>query len=356
MAETVARHANEASERSGMSRILVIDDDAVDRLAVRRAIGKSGLAGGELHEATDLSTALAAFDEHGGGRGDAFDCVLLDYSLAGETGLDVLNAIRERNYRVPVIMLTAQSDPETAAALIKASAADFMTKDTLTAERRERTVRSSVRLAQAEREVEEHRERLATTIRSIGDAVVTIDLGGRISYINKAGEGLTGWSADEALGRSLEDIVYVIGELQGPSLRSVMLHDRIREVLELQRTDERADMTLVARDGRRLHVDVTVTALRHPTGGSVGAVLPRRGISEGKLAEAADAQANERLEQQAAAREQRVEETQTRAEELERAHADLQEVQLQAERARQEAEMSRAEVETLNRIGSALAS
>ena len=356
MAETVTQHVNETSERSGTGRILVIDDDAVDRLAVRRAIAKSGLAGRQLHEATDLSSALAALDEQGAGRGEVFDCVLLDYSLAGETGLDVLNAIRDRNYRVPVIMLTGQSDPETAAALIKAGAADFMTKDALTAERLERAVRSAIRVAQAEREVEEQRERLATTLRSIGDAVVTIDLGARISYINKAGEGLTGWSADEALGRSLEDIVYVIGELQGPSLRSVMLHDRIREILELQRTDERADMTLVARDGRRLHVDVTVTALRGPSGGSAGAVLAIRDITERKLAEAALAQANQRLQQQAAALEQRIEETQTLTEELGRANEELQNAQLQADRARQEAEMSRGEVETLNRIGSALAS
>jgi PAS domain S-box-containing protein len=352
MAETVARHARDTSDGAGVGRILVVDDDAVDRMAVRRALAKSGLADAEIHEATDLASALAAVGEHAG----AIDCVVLDYSLAGETGLDVLHAIRERNYRMPVIMLTGQGDPETAAALIKAGAADFMTKDALTTERLERTVRSAVRIAQAEREVEEHRERLATTLRSIGDAVLTIDLAGRISYVNKAGEGLTGWSADEALGRPLEDIVYVIGELQGPSLRSVLLHERIREILELQRTDERADMTLVARDGRRLHVDVTVTALRGHSGEPVGAVLAIRDITERKLAEAALAQANERLQQQAAALEQRIEETQTLTEELEQANQRLHEAHLQADRARQEAEASRGEVETLNQIGSALAS
>ncbi len=356
MAETVARHARIAAEGSGVGRILVVDDDAVDRLAVRRVLAKSGLADAEVHEATDLASALSAFDEHGGGRGDAFDCVLLDYSLAGDTGLDVLNALRERNYRVPVIMLTGQSDPATAAALIKAGAVDFMTKEALTTERLEQAVRSAVRIAQAEREVAEHRERLATTLRSIGDAVVTTDLAGRITYVNKTGEELTGWSSDEALGRPLEDIVYVIGELQGPSLRGAPLHARIREILDLQRTDERADMTLVARDGRRLHVDVTITALRGPTGASAGAVLAIRDITERKLAEAALAQANERLLQQAAALEQRIEETQTLTEELEKANERLQEAHGQADRARQEAELSRGEVETLNRIGSALAS
>src|SRR5687767_7827424 len=103
MAETVARHADEASGRAGAYRILVVDDDAVDRHAVRRLLAKSGLADAEIQEAVDLSTALTAFEDRGEGRGDAFDCVLLDFTLAGDTGLDVLNAIRDRNYRVPVI-------------------------------------------------------------------------------------------------------------------------------------------------------------------------------------------------------------------------------------------------------------
>jgi PAS domain S-box-containing protein len=353
MAESVMQQQTmEAPDRGTVNRVLLVDDDAVDRLAVRRMFAKSGLAGTVIRDAEDLASTLESLGDL---SADGIDCILLDYHLAGETGLDVLRAMQERNLRVPVVMLTGQSDPETAAALIKAGAADFMTKDALSPERLERAVRGAVRIARAERELEENRERLVTTLRSIGDAVITIDLAGRITYVNRAAEQLTGWMADEALGKPLEDIVYVIGEL-GADLRSVFLHERLREILALRRTDERADMTLIARDGRRLHVDVTVTALRDASAGAAGAVLAIRDITERKLAEAALEQANARLQQQAAALEQRVEETQTLTDELETANESLNEAHIQAEHARQEAETSRAEVETLNRIGSALAS
>jgi PAS domain S-box-containing protein len=356
MAQTVIPHSGESADHASVNRILVVDDDAVDRVSVRRMLGKSGLAAADVQEAVDLASTLEQLGESRSDRTTAFDCVLLDYNLAGDTGLDVLHAIRERAHSVPVVVLTGESDPETAAALIKAGAVDFMTKDAISPDRLERSVRGAVRIARAERELEEHRERLATTLRSIRDAVVTVDLDARISYVNHAAEELTGWTADEALGCSLEEIVYGIGELEGPNLQNVLLHDRVRAILDQRRTDERADMTLVARDGRRLHVDVTASALRDATGASTGAVLAIRDITQRKLAEAALEQANARLLQGASALEQRVEETQTLTEELGDANARLHEAHDEAERARHEAETARAEVETLNRIGSALAS
>jgi CheY-like chemotaxis protein len=100
-------------------RLLVVDDDAVDRITVKRLISRSGLRDTVVQEASDSAGALAVLAEEGGGRAD---CILLDYHLAGETGLDVLEALRVRQISTPVIVLTGQSDPETAAALVKAGA------------------------------------------------------------------------------------------------------------------------------------------------------------------------------------------------------------------------------------------
>jgi signal transduction histidine kinase len=106
-------------------------------------------------------------------RGGAapFDCVLLDYQLPGTTGLDVLRALRDgagaAGAEVPVVMLTGQSDPETAVALIKAGAADFIPKGGLTADRLARVVGGAVRVANAERA---RRDAEAATRRALADA------------------------------------------------------------------------------------------------------------------------------------------------------------------------------------------
>ncbi|MDB4898504.1 MAG: ATP-binding region ATPase domain protein, partial [Gemmatimonadetes bacterium] len=139
-------------------RLLIVDDDSVDRTAVRRALGKSGLAGAEVREAPDAATALAllAPDQ----ASTEFDCVLLDYELAGDTGLDVLHALRERGQHVPVVILTGQSDPLTAASLIKAGATDFLTKDVVAPQRLEQVIRTAIRVGEARREARESRVRL----------------------------------------------------------------------------------------------------------------------------------------------------------------------------------------------------
>ena len=355
--------ASAARDDDGQMHLLLVDDDAVDRMAVRRTIGKSGLASAAVIEAEDADAALEHLKTVE--LAAAFDCVLLDYNLVGDTGLDVLRRMRDAGLTTPVVMLTGQSDPLTAAALIKAGAADFLTKDGLSAPRLEQAVRSAVRIARAERAAEESRERLAATLRSIADAVITLDLDGRITYFNEAAERLTGWPASEALGRVVEGVAVVTaGSAGSGTARTNLLHSHIaREVVDGTSRGEPSDMTLVRRSGETLQVDVTATALRDRSGAATGAVIAIRDISDRKRAEAGLAAANQRLQaqattlaEQAGRLEQQVEESLSLTEELEQANENLQEANHDAERARTEAEQARTEVETLNRIGSTLAS
>ena len=53
----------------------------------------------------------------------------------------------------------------------------------------------------------EQREVLRVALRSIGDAVITTDTGGFISYMNGVAESLTGWSLADAAGRPLDTVV-----------------------------------------------------------------------------------------------------------------------------------------------------
>ena len=152
----MASVANEADSRL---RLLVVDDDDVDRATVRRAIVRSGLGDAEVREASTASEALALLASGPGQL--AFDCVLLDHNLSGDTGFDVLEQLRRRGDMVPVVMLTGQTDPITAAALMKAGATEFLTKDVLAPARLEQAVRSAIRVGAAERETILARERLA---------------------------------------------------------------------------------------------------------------------------------------------------------------------------------------------------
>jgi signal transduction histidine kinase len=125
--------------------LLLVDDDAVDRETVRRTLRAAGLDA----EVTEVATADAAFAAVDSRR---FDCILLDYRLPGTDGLAVLEALRWRGIDTPVIALTGLADQQTAVAVMKAGAADYVTKDNVTPDRLERSIRHALQVAAGERE------------------------------------------------------------------------------------------------------------------------------------------------------------------------------------------------------------
>lgn len=318
--------------------ILIVDDDTVDRMTVTRLMKKSGLSGATVREATSAAMAREVLAQS---ADTPFDCVILDYNLGGESGLDLLGSLHAAYPTVPVVALTGQSDPETAAALVRAGALDFLSKEGLTAARLEQAVRGAIRVAEAERETNAIRERLGATLRSIADAVFTADIGRRIQYLNEAAERLTGWSAAEAIGQPVEALLPAIppqGTTSGPATMSAL----VTEVVAGNRDQERIEVEFHSRDGRTLFVDVTAAPLRDSGGRVEGVVIAIRDVTDRRRAEIELATANRRLRDQ--------------TERMEIANEQLVELNAEAERARLEADAARRDVETLNHVGNALAS
>jgi signal transduction histidine kinase len=104
----------------------LIDDDAVDRMAVRRALDASDL-NYELVEAATGAEGLSRAQEA------AFDCVLLDYRLPDIDAFDLLGGLlAPTGGRQAVMMLTGERDPEVALRLMRAGALDHLAKAELT--------------------------------------------------------------------------------------------------------------------------------------------------------------------------------------------------------------------------------
>jgi signal transduction histidine kinase/DNA-binding NarL/FixJ family response regulator len=147
MSTVVNEHLDEPAGVSHDSvRVLIVDDDELDRRAVRRALMRSELPSPTIAEASDAATAISMLT-HDSAK---YDVVLLDYELPGENGIDMLQALRGQWKPVPVVMLTGQTDPLTAAASIKAGATDFLTKDLITPERLMQVIRAAIRVGEME--------------------------------------------------------------------------------------------------------------------------------------------------------------------------------------------------------------
>lgn len=118
-------------------RVLVVDDDRVDRLALRRALAEA--AG--VHEFREADAVLAAIDLL---TAERFDCVFLDYNLPDGDGLTFLRGVRAAGISVPVVMLTGQQDDQIAAQLAESGAADYIDKSDLTPARLLQALRRAI--------------------------------------------------------------------------------------------------------------------------------------------------------------------------------------------------------------------
>jgi PAS domain S-box-containing protein len=122
---------------------------------------------------------------------------------------------------------------------------------------------------------------LATTLSGIGDGVIAADAGGRVSYLNPVAESLTGWTAAEATGRSLDDIFRIVDEDTRTAVESP-----ITKVLHEGANVGIAGHTLLLRrDGTEIPIDDSTAPIRATTGELRGVVLVFRDASEKRRTE-----------------------------------------------------------------------
>lgn len=127
-------------------KILVVDDDEVDRIAMRHALTKAGIQM-ELFEVGDGNGAIAALS-HGN-----FDCVFLDYGLPNHDSLSLVQKLRLKEIKVPVVVLTYIGDEQIALELMKAGAIDYLSKSSLSSEMLTQVLRNATRVHRAEMQV-----------------------------------------------------------------------------------------------------------------------------------------------------------------------------------------------------------
>jgi PAS domain S-box-containing protein len=128
----------------------------------------------------------------------------------------------------------------------------------------------------AERVLASERERLAVTLRSIGDGVITTDIDGNITLINKVAENLTGWSQAEALGKFLPEVFNIINEKTGE--RS---ENPVEKVMATGKIIGLANHTvLIARDGTTRSIADSGAPIMDRESRIIGVVLVFRDVTE----------------------------------------------------------------------------
>ncbi len=122
--------------------------------------------------------------------------------------------------------------------------------------------------SEVERELFESRELTATTLKSIGDAVIAVDGEGRVAFMNAVAETLTAWRLDDAVGLPLEQVFVLVSPA----------HDTARGDSGILRSPTR--LRLRARDGREVPIERSAAPIRRAAGSESGTVLVFRDVTE----------------------------------------------------------------------------
>jgi two-component system chemotaxis response regulator CheY len=100
--------------------VLVADDSGTMRKIIIRSLNAVGIT--SVVEAADGNQAVALF------KPGAFDLVLTDWNMPGKSGLEVTQAIRALDPKIPVIMITTEAEKQRVLAAIQAGVTDYLVK------------------------------------------------------------------------------------------------------------------------------------------------------------------------------------------------------------------------------------
>ena len=253
-------------------RVLVIEDSQEDTVLLLRELRRTGYEA--EYERVETAIAMRAMLME-----KSWDLILSDYTLPKFNALQALETLKASGLDIPFIIISGTIGEETAVAALKAGAHDFVVKGKYARlgpaiERELREAESRRDRKRAEEQIKYH----ARLLRHINDAVIATDDQFRITAWNRAAERIYGWTAEEVLGHSIDEILT-------PGLSSEQ-QAVAKEVLK-QESSFRSERVHSRKNGQTIYVEENTIALTDQRGKITGYVTVNRDISERRQAEEA---------------------------------------------------------------------
>ncbi len=267
----------------GRARILIVEDESIVALNIKNRLEGLGYAVVATSSSGEAAIQIVAQSLP--------DLVLMDIKLKGTIdGIEAAAQIRA-HFQIPVVYLTAFSDEET---VERAKLTEpygyilkpFEARDLCT------TIEISLYKHQMEQQLREREQWLATTLKSIGDAVITTDSEGLVTFMNPVAETLTCWKQEEVLGNDLTQIFQTINE----KTREVVENPATLALREGVTVGLENHTLLITKNGTEIPIDDSAAPIKNDAGNILGAVLIFHDITEQQQVKAFLERTNEELE------------------------------------------------------------
>ena len=247
-------------------KILLVEDEALIAMTEAQMLQKHGF---EVDTVYTGEQAVEKVDAD-----PAIELILMDIDLgAGIDGTQAAEQILEQ-YDLPIVFLSSHTEPEVVQKTEGITSYGYIVKNSgetvLLA-----SIKMAFRLYEAQLELKRQKKGLWITLNSIGDAVISTDVKGRVIRMNPVAERLCGWQLENARGRSLEEVFHIVN---ADTLRRVS--NPVARALESGEVVGLANHTmLIARDGAEYQIADSAAPIRDDNGVISGVVLVFRDVT-----------------------------------------------------------------------------
>ncbi|HEY5374557.1 MAG TPA: response regulator [Polyangiaceae bacterium] len=247
--------------------VLIVEDEGIIAQNVQELL--TGLGYDAFAIATTSAEAVAQASER------CPDVVLMDIRIGGELDGIATAALLRQRFDVPIIYLTALADEATLDRAKRTEPHGYLVKPIRPAD-----LQSAIEIALFKHAMERRlrvRERwFSTTVRSISDAIITVDLGGKITFMNPSAEALLAIDLADATGRAASDVLHLLGADSRPD-EGTPLERALRE----RRPVEMREAVLKNAAGSSMVIEDSAAPVID-AGEVLGAVMVFRDVTEHK--------------------------------------------------------------------------
>lgn len=251
-------------------RILLIEDNPADAKVIREALADARGCRFDVESARQLSEGLERLSQEG------IEAVLLDLSLPESQDIETFNKLLLAAPYVPIVVLGSSNDGNFAMQAVDRGAQDYLLKDHLNSYSLTQALRNAIERKAAEEALFLEKERAQVTLNCIGDAVISTDISGNITFLNPVAERMTGWSREEALQRPFAEVLQIIdGATREPIHNPMELAIRHNKTVGLN-----PHCILIRRGGFESAIEDSIAPIHSRNGQVTGAVMVFHDVSE----------------------------------------------------------------------------
>ncbi len=250
-----------------MSRtILLVLDQAADASVVQKLLANSRDGPFNIEWVTRCCDGVERLLSP---HGERIAAIVVDLFLSDNQGIGTFELLYRASPHVPILVVSTLRDEDVARLAVQRGAQDYLLKERLDGYTLPKTLNSMLERSAYSEAMFLEKERAQVTLNSIGDAVVSTDVAGNVTYLNPVAESMTGWSRQEACGRPLQEVLRIIdADSREPALNPLAL-----AILKDKTVGLSANCVLIRRDGYESAIEDTAAPIHDGRGQVTGAVI-----------------------------------------------------------------------------------